>query len=52
MEEIVLQFARIASLVVELAAIVVVPFGAIEAFVMLLKPAFRPAMSRGARKVI
>ena len=36
MEEVVLQFARVASLVVELAAIVVVSFGALEAFVMLL----------------
>ena len=52
MEEIVLQFARVTSLVVEFAAIVVVSFGALEAFVMLLKPAFRPATSHGARKAI
>ncbi|AMY08388.1 hypothetical protein LuPra_01588 [Luteitalea pratensis] len=52
MEEVVLQFARVASLVVELAAIVVVSFGALEAFVMLLRPAFRPAIRHGARKVI
>lgn len=52
MEELVLNVGRVVGLAVELAAILVVSFGALEAFVMLLGPAFRPATSHGARKAI
>ena len=52
MEEIVLQIARGAALLVETAAILVVTYGAMEGLVGLLAIAVRPSASHGARKEI
>ena len=50
MEEIFHYFARTASLLIEAVAVVVVTFGALEAFVRLLSLASRPSATYGARK--
>jgi uncharacterized membrane protein len=52
LEELFAQTARSAGLLIEAAAIVVVVFGAAEAFVALVALAVKPASSHGARKEI
>ena len=52
MEELFQQFAQGAGLLVEACAVIVVTYGALEAFVRLLGLAIRPAASHGARKEI
>src|SRR5262245_35429089 len=50
MEELFAQFARTASLLVEMAAVIVVAYGALEAFVKLLWIVATPRTSHGKRK--
>ena len=49
-EELFRHFARTASLLIEAVAVVVVTFGALEAFVRLLAMAAKPSATLGARK--
>ena len=52
LEDLFVQFARIAGMVVEGAAVLTVAFGAVDAFVRLLPVAASPAATHGARKAI
>jgi uncharacterized membrane protein len=52
MEELLARFATIASLLIESAAVIVVAFGALEAFIKLLGLMATPAAVHGARKEI
>ena len=52
MEELLLPLARTAKALAEGAAVLVVAFGTIEAFVKLLGVVVRPRVSHGARKAI
>jgi uncharacterized membrane protein len=52
MEELFAEFARTASLLVELAAVIVVSFGALEAFVKLLWIVAMPGTTHGERKAL
>ena len=52
MEETFHHLARTASLLIEAVAVIVVTFGAVEAFVTLLALAARPSATHGARKDI
>ena len=52
MEELFQQFAQGAGLLVEGCAVLVVTYGALEAFARLLGLAIRPAVGHGARKEI
>jgi len=51
-EELFHHLARTASLLIEAVAVLVVTFGALEAFVRLLGLAARPSATHGARKEI
>src|SRR5262245_28921950 len=50
MEEMFVQFARVASLLVELAAVLIVSYGALEAFARLLWIVVTPRTTHGERK--
>lgn len=52
MEELFIQASRIAGLVVEAMAVLVVTYGAAEAMVQLVRVVAAPATSHGARKAI
>src|SRR5262245_12911886 len=52
MEELFLPVARTASFLIEVVAVLVVAFGAAEAFVALLRLVAKPASGHGARKAI
>jgi len=52
MEEVFASFARVAGLLVEGAAVLVVSFGSLEAFVKLLRVVVTPGASHGERKEI
>src|SRR5262245_12361761 len=52
MEELFTQFARAAGLLVEAAAVLVVAFGAIDAFIKLLWVVGTPGATHGERKAI
>jgi uncharacterized membrane protein len=52
MEELLLQGARVAELFSEAAAVVVVTFGSVEAFVSLLRIAVTPRVTHGERKAV
>jgi uncharacterized membrane protein len=51
-EELFIRGAEAAARLVEAAAILVVAFGAAEAFVMLVPVALRPPTTHGARKAV
>ncbi len=52
MEDLIIRFASVASLLVEGVAVLVVTFGSIDAFVRLLGVAATPNATHGARKAI
>jgi uncharacterized membrane protein len=52
MEELIVNFARTAKLLVEAAAVVIVSYGALEAFIRLLWIIFTPKASHGERKAL
>ena len=52
MEEAFGEFARIAGLLVEAAAVLIVSFGALEAFVKLLWIVITPSATHGERKAL
>jgi uncharacterized membrane protein len=52
MEELFAEFARTASLLVELAAVIIVSYGALEAFVKLLWIVATPGTTHGERKAL
>ena len=52
MEELVVGFARGAALLIEAAAVVIVTYGAVEAFVRLLTIMVRPGATHGERKAV
>ena len=52
MEELLVKFAQGAKMFSEAAAVIVVTFGSLEAFVMLLRMAARPNATHGARKAV
>ena len=52
MEELLSGFANVASMLVEAAAVLIVAFGSLEAFVKLLKIVARPSAVHGERKAI
>jgi uncharacterized membrane protein len=52
MEALVVRFAELAALLIEAAAVLIVAYGAAEAFGRLLPVMGRPAASHGARKAI
>jgi len=52
MEDVFVNVARVAGLLVEMAAVLIVAFGALEGFVKLLWVAARPGASHGERKAI
>src|SRR4029453_7928972 len=52
MEDIVALIARVAGLLIEGAAVLIVTFGSIDAFVRLLPVVFTPGATHGARKAI
>ena len=52
MEELFASLARVAALFVETAAVLIVAFGSLEAFVKLLGVVARPATTHGERKAI
>jgi uncharacterized membrane protein len=51
-EELLVTFAHNASMLVEAAAVVVVAFGSIEAFIRLLRVVATPGTTHGERKAI
>jgi len=52
MEELLIQFARGASMLSEAAAVIVVTFGSLEAFLKLLWVGVTPKATHGVRKAI
>jgi uncharacterized membrane protein len=52
MEELFAQISRTTSLLVEMAAVIVVSYGAVEAFVKLLWIVVTPSTTHGARKAL
>jgi uncharacterized membrane protein len=52
MEELFGSVARVASLLIEAAAVIVVAFGSLEAFVKLVVVVVTPGTTHGARKAI
>jgi uncharacterized membrane protein len=52
MEEFFVQFAQVAKLLVEAAAVLIVAFGSLEAFVKLLRVVSTPSATHGERKAI
>jgi uncharacterized membrane protein len=52
MEELFIRFAAIAEMFSEAAAVIVVTFGSVEAFVRLLWIAAQPSTTHGARKAV
>ena len=52
MEELVARFANAASLLVEAAAVLIVAFGAIDAFVKILRIVVTPSVVHGERKAV
>ena len=52
MEELFVNIARVAALLVEAAAVVIVAYGSAEAFVKLLWVVVRPGATHGERKAI
>lgn len=52
MEQLLIGIARSAALLVEAAAILIVAFGSLEAFVKLVRLAATPAATHGERKAI
>jgi len=52
MEDLFLSFARTASLLIEAAAVIVVVFGAAEAFIGLVASVPKPTSPHGARKAV
>jgi uncharacterized membrane protein len=52
MEELFAQISRTTSLLVEMAAVIVVSYGAVEAFVKLLWIVVTPSATHGARKAL
>ena len=52
MEELLIQFARLAGMFSEAAAVLVVTFGSVEAFLKLLWIAVTPGASHGERKAV
>jgi uncharacterized membrane protein len=52
MEELFVRAARVAGLLIEASAVLVVAFGAIEAFLKLLKVVVTPHVTHGERKAI
>ena len=52
MEELLAQFAHVAKTLAEAAAVIVVTFGVVEAFVRLMAVAINPRATHGQRKVI
>jgi uncharacterized membrane protein len=52
MEELLVQFARVAGSLIEAAAVFIVAFGSVDAFVRLLWVMATPRASHGARKII
>jgi uncharacterized membrane protein len=52
MEEVLVQFAHGARMLSEAAAVIVVTFGSLEAFLRLLRMGVRPDVSHGARKAV
>jgi uncharacterized membrane protein len=52
MEELFVHSARVAGLLIEAAAVLVVAYGAIEAFLKLLRVVVTPRVTHGERKAI
>lgn len=52
MEELLIHMAQVAGLLIEGAAVLVVTFGAAEAFVQLLRMAVLPSTTHGVRKAV
>jgi len=52
MEELFIRFAHVAAMFAEMAAVVVVTFGVLEAFLKLLRIAMTSRASHGERKVV
>jgi uncharacterized membrane protein len=52
MEELVALIARIAGLLIEGAAVLIVTFGSIDAFVRIIRVVVTPAATHGERKAI
>jgi uncharacterized membrane protein len=52
MEELFIPVARTASLLVEIAAVLIVFYGAVESFVKLLWIVVKPGVTHGERKVL
>jgi uncharacterized membrane protein len=52
MEELFISFARTAGLLIEAAAVIVVAFGAAEAFIGLVRVVLRPPSTHGGRKAV
>jgi uncharacterized membrane protein len=52
MEELLIQFAQGAKMLSEAAAVIVVTFGSLEAFLKLLRIGLTPKATHGVRKVI
>jgi uncharacterized membrane protein len=52
MEELLIQVARVAEMFSEAAAVLVVTFGSVEAFVTLLRIAVTPKVTHGERKAV
>ena len=52
MEELLIQGAQIAKMFAEAAAVIVVTFGSVEAFVKLLWIAATPSVTHGERKIV
>ena len=51
-EEIFIRFARLAALLIEAAAVIIVTYGAVEAFGRLLRIMVRPNVTHGERKLV
>ena len=52
MEELLIQVAQVAKMFAEAAAVIVVTFGSVEAFVKLLWIAATPSVTHGERKAV
>ena len=52
MEDVLIDFARVAGLLVEAAAVLIVAFGSLEAFVKLLWIGVTPRATHGERKAL
>ena len=52
MEDLLIQFARVAEMLLEAAAVIVVTFGSLEAFLKLLWIVVTPTTTHGERKAV